>query len=348
MSKKSSSFFHVDEQVFFTMGALCVLSLVIMAFRFAAHTPCSPVKIAVNSSALIAGNVIRFNAATQQGKSFSWNFGDGTSKDEEISITNHEFKNAGRYTVTVLVNGQCSDMQDVVISDAPVIVNTSLQPLIAANPSDTAYINEPVSFSDISTASTKWEWRFGQTNSIDATDRNPTYTFTVPGRKTVKLKVNDRSDMIVSYSIMVIDRPLEKTLLPRARPELPRPQAPIVILPSQPHSEPLKPVLPDVKKDDVKEKVKAPALTNEQLKAMLRQVAEGQKRAEDFSEYLGGQLGISVTLNNNVMTFTKMCEELRGMKKIKEIKVIPVTDRETNHILSMNVVVEKKKLLGIF
>ncbi|GAC1598537.1 MAG: hypothetical protein NVS3B8_11110 [Chitinophagaceae bacterium] len=345
---KKSSFFRLDEQVFFTMGGLCILSLVILAFRFAAHTPCSPVKIDVNSASLIAGNVIRFNAATQQGKTFSWNFGDGTIKNEEISITNHAYKNAGRYTVTVLVNGQCSDIQEVVVSEAKVIVNTNLQPLISATPSDTAYVNTPVHLSDVSTASTKWEWRFGQTNSIDATDRSPVYTYTIPGRKSVILKVNDRSDMTVSYSIMIIDKQAEKNNAPKPRPDLPRP-APIVILPAQPHTDPLKPVTTEpVKKEEAKEKPKAPALTNEQLKAMLMQVAEGQKRAEDFSEFLGGQLGISVTLNNNVMSFTKMCDELKSMKKIKNIKVIPVTDRETNHILSMNVIVEKKKLLGIF
>jgi PKD domain len=346
MSKKSSSFFRLDEQVFFTMGALCILSLFIMAFRFAARTPCSPVKIVVNSTSLIAGNIIRFNAATQTGKTFSWNFGDGTVKEEEISIANHEYKNAGRYTVTVLVNGQCTDMQDIVISEAPVIVNTALQPMIVANPGDTAYINQPVSFSDMSSASTKWEWRFGQTNSIDATDRSPSYTYTIPGRKTVKLKVNDRNDMVVQYSILVIEKPEETKNIPKPKTEQPRQQTPIVILPAQPHSDPLKPVQPEVKKEEAK--VKAPSLTNDQLKAMLMQVAEGQKRAEDFSEYLGGQLGISVTLNNNVMTFTKMCEELKKMKKIKEIKVIPFTDKETNHILSMNVIVDKKKFMGIF
>jgi len=346
---KKSSFFRLDEQVFFTMGGLCILSLIIMAFQFASHTPCSPVKIAVNSTSLVTGNIIRFNAATQQGKTFSWNFGDGSAKEEEISITNHEYKYAGRYTVTVLVNGQCSDMQDVVISEAKVIVNINLQPLISAEPGDTAYVNLPVQFSDVSTASTKWEWRFGQTNSIDATDKSPSYTYTVPGRKTVTLKVNDRNDMTVSYSIMVIDKQAEKNNAPKPKPDYPHQQAPVVILPAQPHSDPLKPVQPDpVKKEEVKEKPKAPALTNDQLKAMLKQVAEGQKKAEDFSEYLGGQLGISVTLNNNVMTFTRMCDELRSMKKIKDIKVIPVTDRETNHILSMNVVVDKKKFMGIF
>ncbi len=346
---KKSSFFRLDERVFFSMAALCLLSLLIMAFRFAASTPCMPVKIAVKSTTLVSGNIIRFDAVTQQGRSFSWNFGDGTSKDEEISITNHEYKSSGKYTVSVMVNGECSDFQDIYITEAKVIVNTNLQPMISSEPGDTAYINVPVKFADNS-AATKWEWRFGQTNSIDAVTRNPVYTYTVPGRKTVTLKINDRGDLVQSYSIMVIDKQAEKAAL-KQKADVPRPlPPPSIIIAATPHTDPLKiPTVDPVKKEEVKEKPKAPALTNDQLKAMLLQVADGQKKAEDFSEYLGGQLGIQVTLNNEVMSFTKLCDQLKDMKKkIKDLKVIPVTDKETNHILTMNVVVERqKRILGI-
>src|SRR5450432_1936799 len=345
MNKKSSSFFRLDEQVFFTMGGLCVLSLIIMAFRFVTSTPCSPVQIQVNSKLLIAGNLIRFNAETVQGKTFSWNFGDGATKDEETSVTNHEYKNAGRYTITVMVNGQCTDMQDINIGDAPVIVNTNLQPIISTDATgDTAYVNEPIHFSDISTASTKWEWRFGQTSIIDATDRNPTYVYTVPGRKTVKLKINDRNDIVAQYSLMVIDKVAEKAAATAlARPKIEH-QVPIVIMPAKPNSDPLKPVQPDVKEEA---KAKAPAVTMAQLDGLVRGVCDGSKSAADFYPYMCGNKTIQVVYNSSVMSLEKMCEELKDVKakKIKSLNIIPtITD---NCLNSMNVTLKKKGLFGL-
>lgn len=343
MNKKSSSFFRVDEKVFFTMGGLCILSLLIMAFRFGSRTTCAPVQIVVNSKSLITGNMIRFDAQNQEGKTFSWNFGDGNVKDEEISITNHAYKNAGRYTVSVLVNGSCLDMQDVVISEAPVIVNTNLQPMISAEPSDTVYVNMPVKFSDISTVSTKWEWRFGQTSIIDATNKAPTYIYTIPGRKTVTLKVNDRNDMVVEYSILVLDKQAEKNEVKQRKPDFQQHQAPTVILPAQPHSDPLKPVLPDVvKKEEVKPK--APAVTAPQLDVLIREVCSGSKTAADFSQYMCGKNTMQVIYNNNVMSLDKMCEELKGIKvkKIKSLDIIPTIN--DNCLSSINVTLKKKWL----
>jgi hypothetical protein len=342
MNKKSSSFFRVDEQVFFTMGALCLLSLLIMAFRYGSSTPCLPVQITVKSRSLVANSIVRFDAATQGGRTFSWNFGDGTVKDEEISITNHEYTTAGKYTVTVLVNGQCSDMQDVVISEPEVIVNNSLMPMISTDPQDTAYVNQPVKFSDISSVSTKWEWRFGQTNIIDATEQSPTYIYTVPGRKTIILKVNDRNEMTVRYSLMIMDKPVEKTA---AKPKIdyPHPQLPPLNISPQPHSDPLKPVPLEPKKEEVKEKPKAPKISADQLGSMLMEVADGKKHAEDFSDYLCGTLSVQVSLDGDLMPFSRMCEQLKHTKRIKRISALP-TFNENNCVVSMAVTVKKKFL----
>ena len=348
MNRKPSSFFRVDEQVFFTMGALCIVSLIIVAFRVATHTPCTPVKIVVNTTVLIEGTVIRFKAETQTGKLFSWNFGDGTLKDEESAITNHEYKKAGRYTVSVMVNGECSDMQTIVVDEAPVIVNTNLQPMIMGP--DTAYLREPVSFSDISTASTAWEWRFGETSSIDATTKDPSYTYTIPGRKMVLLKINNRADLVTSHVIYVIDKEAEKNnALARQKAATPsgghQPQ--IIILPAKPSTDPIKTQVQEETRKEEPAKPKAPKITTAQLEAMLMEVVNGSKRAEDFTENLCGQLGISVTLDGNVMPFTKMCQELKDTKRVKKIKVIP-TLNENNCVLTMNVNLEKKKKFGLF
>ncbi|MEO5684610.1 MAG: PKD domain-containing protein [Chitinophagaceae bacterium] len=343
MNRKASSFFRVDEQVFFTMGGLCVLALLIMAFRFTTHTPCTPVKIVVNSTELIENRVIRFKAETVTGLKFSWDFGDGTVKDEETAITNHQYKKTGKYTVSVMVNGDCSDMLNIFVDEAPMIVNKDFQPMIMHSVNDTAYLNEPVSFSDACTASTKWEWNFGETDGINATEREVSYPFRFTGKKIIKLKINNREDMVTYYQLYVIDKVAEKNRLekekqkneaqrrvPVIRPELEKyPSAEPLAAPEEPKKEPEK----------VKPKIaKAGA---EQLASMLDEVADGKKRAEDFSEYLCGQLGISVLFDGDVMPFSQMCEKLKRTRRIKRISVVP-TYNENNCIVTMTVALKKR------
>ena len=45
---------------------------------------------------------------------------------------------------------------------------------------------------------TSWQWDFDNDGSIDATDQNPTYTYTSPGNYTVKLTVSDGSENYTS------------------------------------------------------------------------------------------------------------------------------------------------------
>jgi hypothetical protein len=342
---KKSSFFRVDEQVFLTMGALCVLAIVIMAFRAGNRTPCSAVRIAVKSPELTERTLLRFSAETAGGKNFVWNFGDGTPEKEEVSANiNHEYKKPGKYTVTVLVNGDCSDIQNVLITEQPPPAELSLKPMIMTGGlrSDTAYVGEAVQFFDNSIGAREWEWRFGETSGVDNSAKDPVYTFRYPGKKVIALKVNNNVALQDRYSLVVVERQVNPV---RTGDKPGRPVRPV--LPVNPGVGPLPQPQDDGSKETEKVKPKMPAITDAQLSQLLMQVAKGNKTAQDFSPYLDGQLNVSVSLNKDVMPFSKMCEELknRGAKKIKNISVFSTVDGETNRILSMNVTVEKKGLL---
>jgi len=45
-----SSNTRLDEKVYLTMGALCLISILILAFSYASHNPCSPVKIQITGA----------------------------------------------------------------------------------------------------------------------------------------------------------------------------------------------------------------------------------------------------------------------------------------------------------
>ncbi|MBC8033639.1 MAG: PKD domain-containing protein [Chitinophagaceae bacterium] len=345
MSKKVSSFFRIDEQVFFTMAGVSLLAIIILAFRFTTDRPCAPVKIKTGTGILTEGVAVRLKAETERGESYSWNFGDGTTSEDATPSTSHIFKQAGRYIVSVIVNGTCVDMQNIVISESAVVVNTSLHPLIIG--SDTAYVNEALTFADASATSTSWEWRFGETGIIDSYDKTPTYTYTTAGVKKISLKVNGRPDLVVQKWIYVIDKEAQKAAMDNAKADATRRKTapPIVFIPSAPTAPPLTNQQSDPVK---KEEPKAPSVTADQLRMLLFEVVEGTKRAEDFSEYLCGNLSREIVYNGSPIAFNKMCEDLKGIKKkrINKISVVPYRNGQTNCIESMSVTVDKKK--GIF
>jgi PKD repeat protein len=52
------------------------------------------------------------------------------------------------------------------------------------------YVGKNVQFTDASTGATSWAWDFEDDGTTDATVKNPTFAYTTPGLKTVKLVIN--------------------------------------------------------------------------------------------------------------------------------------------------------------
>jgi PKD domain len=341
---KKPSFFRVDEQVFLTMGILCVVAIIIMAFRVGTRTPCLGVKIVVKSPELTERTLLRFSAETAGGKNFVWNFGDGTPEREEGSPNiNHEYKKPGKYTVTVLVNGDCSDIQNILIAEQPAPTELNLKPMIMTGGlrSDTAYVGEAVQFFDNSIGAKEWEWRFGETSDVDNTAQNPVYTFRYAGKKVIALKVNNNMELQDRYSLIVVDRPSKNER--QAEPARRAVQPPIIIH-QRPEGDPLQ-VHEDPPKKVEEEKLKAPAVTEAQLVALIRQICAGQKSAADFHQYMCGSTTMRVIYNSSVMSLEEMCQELKEVKekRIKTLNVIPTNI--DNCLNSVNVTLRKK---GIF
>jgi PKD repeat protein len=337
---KKSSFFRIDENVFITMGAVCLLALIVLGFQYAGRETCQPVSIAYSDS-LMAGNIVRFRADMPGGRTYSWNFGDGTSKEEKATTTTHIFKNAGQYEVSVLVNGSCEQTRTIVVKEAPIVVNTGMLPVIIS--SDTLYTGKPATFTDGSTTSTSWEWSFGETNSVNDTNQTATYTYNTPGYKKVYLRVNGRYDLTREKLVYVIDAAAErnKRMVPPKPPLPPKPVAPNI------KPDPLPPPLPvptpaPAQEPEVK---KAPDVSTEQLAAMIKSIAAGDKGPDVFDPYLCSDKTIKVAYNGTVIAFSKFCEELKSLRsrRIRRISVWRNVDKQTNCIESMVVTIESRR-----
>ena len=120
---------------------------------------------------------------------------------------------------TGLANVRC-DMLRYRSSDNLVIIGThgrglfSTDVFASATPQFSAakqewYVGVSLKFTDGSLQATSWEWDFDNDGMVDATVKNPTYTYTTTGLKTVKLTINNNPGLSITKTdyIDVIARP---------------------------------------------------------------------------------------------------------------------------------------------
>ncbi len=126
------------------------------------------------------------DTSTKSPTSWLWDFGDGTSSDEQNPV--HVYSTVGKYNVTLIASnagGNSTKTRSNYITAKAVLAP-------AANfkgAPTSGYSPLTVSFTDTSDGSpTGWFWEFG--DGTNAADQNPVHTFTSPGKYTVNLTVS--------------------------------------------------------------------------------------------------------------------------------------------------------------
>ncbi len=125
---------------------------------------------------------------------YSWNWGDGTTKDAGTQqITPHAYNARGTYTVTLTItsNGQTdTSTQTITVDDAPTASVTSSSSAIPDGA--TIAFNAGGSAAGTGGSITDYSWDFGDGIRSD-TGANPhaSHTFTTPGPYTVTLTITD-------------------------------------------------------------------------------------------------------------------------------------------------------------
>jgi PKD repeat protein len=133
---------------------------------------------------------VQFLDYTANGRTWSWNFGDGGSSDQQYPI--HVYNQSGLYTVSVTVmdwSGQTvTETKDhlIRVTPPPSPAPTPVADFSANATSGPAPMT--VAFTDASSPapSHRW-WQFG--DGASSTDANPVHTYTAQGTYTVNLSV---------------------------------------------------------------------------------------------------------------------------------------------------------------
>jgi hypothetical protein len=316
-----------------------VLSLLIMAWRFTNHTSCSPFSITARANHYYTGEVVRFESNIASFNTLRWDFGDSQGNDTKITSAVHSYDEPGEYTASLTVNGECREYVRIVIIPAPHVENPRMAATFICPQS--AEVGKPVQFSDTTGGARQWEWRFGETATVDATEKTPKYTYTTPGLKTVTVVINNDERQMGIGKIYVNPAPAQKRK-DRAG------DRPIIVLQNRPAAGPAQAPQDSVKKEEAPV-VKAPEISDAGFEVLLRAVANKQKTADHFSPYFCGNLNVQANLNGQMMPFTELCNKfssLKSEKKIKKLTIQLVKNEKTNCIIALFVNLKEKE--GLF
>ncbi|MDZ7309171.1 MAG: phytase, partial [candidate division KSB1 bacterium] len=151
----------------------------------------SPSPVAAFTAAPVAGNapltVTFTDQSTGNPTNWSWDFGDGTTSNEQHPV--HTYAAAGEYTVSLTAANACGQTP---ATQTNLIQVQSCPPLAADFSASATSGNVPllVNFNDLTTGNpTSWLWDFGDGNSV--TEQNPTHQYTAAGTYTVTLIASD-------------------------------------------------------------------------------------------------------------------------------------------------------------
>ncbi len=139
------------------------------------------------------GDPIRFIDSTANAKEVLWEFGNGDfSKDKSGSYV---FPQTGRYQVRLKINNTLEQRYIVTVKESRRVTDFRTIKIIAPQ---TAIQNEYISFF-ADGYSKEWRWEFGETGDIDSYEKNPTYSYKLPGVYEIRLTSEDTTFPITHH-----------------------------------------------------------------------------------------------------------------------------------------------------
>lgn len=192
---------HFDLKILLFLGTVLLISCVLLAFKVKTAGICTVTDFKVDASSYRAGELITFSDISNTAYEWKWDFNDGTPVSYR-SKAGHAFTRPGKYNVKLLLNNNCTVQKVITIVPKNDVINTALLPKFYAP--KMVREGEMIQFKDSTANAKSWEWRFGDGSKIDAIDKNPTYTYTIPGEKVVSLVVNGNVKNVQFAKITVL------------------------------------------------------------------------------------------------------------------------------------------------
>jgi hypothetical protein len=335
MKSNSSNSEPIDKRVILSMVVFAAIGLIILAFRLKDHEPCTTPEIAVKSNPVYVDELIQFKAITKNKNSrVKWDFGDKSQPVQDESVVSHIFRKPGRYEVVLNADKQCNTFKTIYVLASRQVEDVDTKPLFTGP--RTVEAGAPAIFVDATPNAKEWEWRFGESNGVDATRSKVTYIYKTPGTKRVILIVNDK--MQGEFMVLVTPRTFKQT-----RPIAP-PKRPPIQTPDKSPAVPLFGSLEELEEHDAKK----PDFSKEQIHMVLVGMVEGKNTADDLAAYFCDKQNMQVNFNDQQMSLDDLYKDLRKIKNDKKIKHLDISfEKEINPncLKSLIVKLDRRRLL---
>ena len=256
---------------------------------------CGDVKFTVSNMTVRAGKAVIFTDASIGSHSWDWDFGDSTAHGSDFTVT-HTYLKEGDYQVTPEI-GELIDTLPSASIQGP----------------DTVALGSVAKFTDASSIATSWSWSFGETGSTDATTKEASYTFKIPGSHSISLAINGGNSHTTYKKVFVLPR--------RA-----------AVVSSSSTNAPQK-LAPQIKIDPISE---------EEFRIKLLSIAHRSASGAGIFEKYVSYLNMPITVNGQDQQFDSYCRNLR-ISGVGDITKVSLTKDENGLITAISITQTAKK-----
>src|SRR5260221_5023207 len=148
----------MDKKIILTILVVILLVGGILLFNIF-NKQCSPPVIAFDIVHPMVGQVLTFEATSEEEENILWDFGDGAPVTSGNKVE-HIFSKAGSFSI-VAKSGECSTPRTVIVNPKPEM--KVVVPKIKISP-DTIRVNERVTFRDETEGASRWQSMVNETS----------------------------------------------------------------------------------------------------------------------------------------------------------------------------------------
>lgn len=308
----------------YTFLITSILSLFILAFKIVTNYKAVPTEI-IHKDSVYVNIQSPFSASVRKGKSYEWDFGDGSKEYYSDSIAMHKYKSPGTYIVILTIDGEQKDVVKQQVFS--VITSEEKEPEIRLDFPPYADMNKNIEFTVTGNGdSSKYAWYFEDSEQPYAVTKYVVKNFSKPGNKNILLIIDPKTSKEKKIRGVISIRPPE----PLVAAVLPGAQIPggggnrgrVIDVSPKPVSPGLLPKQENEKAEEKQTKetqsektnlVVAPEISKAQFENMLFKIRKEDKPLQEFSSYVGGNFDLKVVMNKKQMTFRDMYDEIKGM-----------------------------------
>lgn len=335
------SWMGLDARVWVTLGVTVVLSIAVLSFTVLTEKPCVEFAVAATTSkgvsrpAYYIGETVLFHSSAD----VMWDFGD--HQEGAGKAVQHNYFSAGTYTVTVTVNGHCT--QQVVVTVKP-LPQAAVVPVVAIDGPEAPEVGEKAEY-ECPIPSGHYEWTVLNSPNFGTQEKEKAvFSFPTPGTRILELRLDNDPSKVFHKTIDVLPAevvtPRRTTDVVVPRMGKPKTGAPVSSgAGSVPVAEPI--VTPVVV---APAEHKAPAVTDDKLKSLLESVAKGSFTVDGFNQYLCNGAATKAVVNGKQRTLQELCDQIKDRKRVV-IKTV-TTERDSRQCVTVLHVEYKKK--GLF